>query len=445
MSDPIPPGKRLDSWKAIAEYLQRDVATVARWEKTLGLPVRRIAGAGRSVFADTAEIDEWLRTTKPGPETPDLTVTPPADPTPPSVPTTPARTRVGMLLALVTAVAAILLGVVAPRESAPAADLRIEVTSTGVVARDAAGGERWRHPFPTDYRTMVPAEPSQVVGGADPGIYFGIVARELRANDQVEGGTLNFFSLDGVPQRSFSFDDQVNFNDTSYGAPWVLASFAANEENGRHRVAISAHHHMWNPGLVTILDERWQRRGTFVHDGWIEQVRWLGPERLLVGGFSNGHNGGMVALLDAAALDGQGPEPAGSPQFCQNCGTGAPLRMFVFPRSEFNRVTASRFNRALVTTWTGGLVAQTREVLSADGDVTAIYEFSPSFDLIGAKFNERYWDMHRALEVEGKLTHSRAHCPDRDGPRQTQMWEPATGWRTVQVRPLTRPDHAHRE
>src|SRR6185436_10631484 len=34
-------GKRLDSWKEIAAYLTRDVATVRRWEKREALPVHR--------------------------------------------------------------------------------------------------------------------------------------------------------------------------------------------------------------------------------------------------------------------------------------------------------------------------------------------------------------------------------------------------------------------
>jgi len=34
-------GARLDSWKEIAAYLRRDVATVRRWEKREGLPVHR--------------------------------------------------------------------------------------------------------------------------------------------------------------------------------------------------------------------------------------------------------------------------------------------------------------------------------------------------------------------------------------------------------------------
>ena len=32
---------RLDSWKEIARYLNRDVRTVQRWEETGGLPVYR--------------------------------------------------------------------------------------------------------------------------------------------------------------------------------------------------------------------------------------------------------------------------------------------------------------------------------------------------------------------------------------------------------------------
>ena len=35
------PNDRLDSWKEIAAYLDRDVTTVQRWEKREAMPVRR--------------------------------------------------------------------------------------------------------------------------------------------------------------------------------------------------------------------------------------------------------------------------------------------------------------------------------------------------------------------------------------------------------------------
>src|SRR5215213_1118373 len=66
----VPPSERLDSWKAIADYLDRDVATVRRWERLHRMPVRRIAGRGRSVFAYVSEIDEWLRAMAPVESTP---------------------------------------------------------------------------------------------------------------------------------------------------------------------------------------------------------------------------------------------------------------------------------------------------------------------------------------------------------------------------------------
>jgi TolB-like protein/Flp pilus assembly protein TadD len=51
---------RLDSWKEIAAYLNKEVRTVQRWEKSLGLPVRRLAqGKQGTVFAYKPELDAW--------------------------------------------------------------------------------------------------------------------------------------------------------------------------------------------------------------------------------------------------------------------------------------------------------------------------------------------------------------------------------------------------
>jgi len=51
---------RLDSWKEIASYLQRTLATVRRWEKEEGLPVRRhVHHKKASVYAYRSEIDTW--------------------------------------------------------------------------------------------------------------------------------------------------------------------------------------------------------------------------------------------------------------------------------------------------------------------------------------------------------------------------------------------------
>jgi len=61
--DSSQPDRRLNSWKSIAAYFERDERTVKRWEAQRGLPVHRVPGAGRSsVYAYTSELAEWLKT-----------------------------------------------------------------------------------------------------------------------------------------------------------------------------------------------------------------------------------------------------------------------------------------------------------------------------------------------------------------------------------------------
>lgn len=68
---------RLDSWKEIAAYLNRDVTTVQRWEKREGMPVHRhLHDKMGSVYASRAELDTWARDRSRGaPENSDITST----------------------------------------------------------------------------------------------------------------------------------------------------------------------------------------------------------------------------------------------------------------------------------------------------------------------------------------------------------------------------------
>jgi tetratricopeptide (TPR) repeat protein len=54
-------GRRLDSWKEIAAFFQRDTRTVRRWEQTRRLPVHRVPGRRGYVFAYVGELNLWLR------------------------------------------------------------------------------------------------------------------------------------------------------------------------------------------------------------------------------------------------------------------------------------------------------------------------------------------------------------------------------------------------
>jgi tetratricopeptide (TPR) repeat protein len=55
------PDDRLDGWKRIAIFLNRDVRTVRRWEKGQGLPIRRVMhDKGATVFAYQPDLESWM-------------------------------------------------------------------------------------------------------------------------------------------------------------------------------------------------------------------------------------------------------------------------------------------------------------------------------------------------------------------------------------------------
>lgn len=148
--------RRLDSWKEIAEYLGRDVRTATRWESQ-GLPLHRVPGGkGRSVFAFTTEIDDWMAGRQPG----DIQATVMADPRPPPA----LARRAAPSRAVVVVVCCALGGTLAAavmasrtwRTPLDAAAPRIVVTDSAVSIADASGATRVIHTFARSRRRQPP-------------------------------------------------------------------------------------------------------------------------------------------------------------------------------------------------------------------------------------------------------------------------------------------------
>lgn len=431
------PGRRLTSWKAIASYLGREVRTVMRWEKERGLPVHRGPG-GRSgvVFADMDELDAWTRGHKAEPESalPEPLASPPL--------ARPA-TRRWSVAGAAAGILAVAVGLGGWRVRVSGVDeqpVSVEMTDRAVIARKTDGSERWRHEFVGE--TVAPpfARTSNVIEPLPgEGMLAATAHKIANGTRTIRSGELVWFDPAGTVRRTFSFDDRLTFRSRAYAAPWTLNDYQVNGGGGERRIALASHHEDWGPSIVTILDAQWQRKGSFVHAGWVEYVRWLPDDRLGIAGFSNVKDGGMVALLEANALNGQSPSPPDSEFHCADCGPDRPARYVVMPRSEVNRVSAAPFNRASLAVRANTLLVQTAELPETPSTppAGAVYEFTYQLELVHASYSDRYWDAHRELERLGKIAHTRAQCPDRDGPPQIEIWEPATGWRAQPVTRLT--------
>jgi Tol biopolymer transport system component len=110
-----PPEDRLDSWKEIAAYLNRDVTTVQRWEKREGMPVHRhLHERMGSVYASRAELDAWARgrNLRAAPEIDSNAPSPSLAPQAPGSGTSISLTRRKLVLLLAAAGAALAIGVI---------------------------------------------------------------------------------------------------------------------------------------------------------------------------------------------------------------------------------------------------------------------------------------------------------------------------------------------
>jgi hypothetical protein len=433
--------RRLDSWKEIAEYLGRDVRTATRWEAQ-GLPLHRVPGGkGTSVFAYTHEIDAWMA----GPRSRASGALPPAPP--PAAPSSvepgppPAMRRAGpAAIAAVAALALMATGAAAVARLAPApldpATLRAVATQTEVHVADASGTSRSIHYFKPGAQ-LISIAGARLEDLDRDGVQEVLLAVSNYTNQEarsIEGGEVLAMETTGGVRWRFAFDDAVSFASREFAGPWAFVDLQVRRSAAPSLVAVAAHDFVWWGALVAVLDNNGHRKGTFVNPGWIESVLWLESNRLAIGGFNNLRDEAVLALLDAEHLDGQAPGGAGTPYACTTCPPGSPLFYATFARSELNRVTASRFNRGRVSTLNDRILLTTSETGTEYSEVNAIYEFDRDLRLLTARYSDRYWDEHRRLELEGRISHTREACPDRDGPAAIHVWS-GTEWTRI---PTTR-------
>lgn len=451
---------RLDSWKSIAEYLGRDVRTVVRWEKEKGLPVHTVPGLRRrSVFAYADELDSWLA------GSPQMNGE--ADASAPrgaggassegeeissgdreeeksKTATLESWIRIAQqwnprrsLLVFAGAgfaallVMAYLVSTVLTKTVASSVVEKVTLQEDRVVAWKKNGSEAWSYDLPQGSPRFQTASLLTPVGEIVGEEFLVNVAKQSDNAD-----TYLFFNSAGRLLWKYSPQETLKFGKESFPPPWSTRALHHLTFDGDKRVALALTHHTWWPSMLVLLDPQGRPVGKFVNSGWITSVNsFTGPHGplLLAGGASNSHDGAMIAFLDAHQLAGSSPEEKGSPYECRNCGPGRPLKYFVFPRSELNIATGSTFNFAYGDPKGDQLIVQTVEedTLPMEKHATAVYEFSNDLQLLRASFGNRYWDLHRKLEIEGRIMHSKVECPDRYGPRTVLSWDPQNGWKEL--------------
>lgn len=437
---------RLNSWKEIADYLDRDKRTVIRWEKEKGLPAHRVPGGKRhAVFAYTEEIDNWLSGSLSPAGRPLLSQTAPFENQRRGLFGRNFLSAKTVFLAMASLLFLVAISLVLRDSTIRLA--RISTADNKLVAWNETGKPQWVYQFVQHQDESVTLSQPSYIGDLDgdlsPEVLSAIYFSVLLPKKAVPQHELYCFSNLGKLLWHFQFQETLSFENGTYGPPWFPGELFIYGTPNRTRIAWVVRHQTWWPSVFLLLNNRGQLLGKFVNSGWIHTANLLESSvgrRLLLGGITNASNSGMMAVLDEDHISGSSPEQAGSPYECKTCPEGRPLRYFVFPRSELNLIAGDNPNNVLtIDLRSCEIEVRTYETPEREsgglrtGAVQGIYEFSPQLELKRASFSDAHKDAHRRLELEGKISHPWERCPERKGPTVVRSWEPQSGW--IMLRP----------
>jgi hypothetical protein len=440
-----PDTDRLDGWKEIAAHLRKGVRTVQRWEKELGLPVRRMGtGRGEVVCASRSELDAWraslektadlgARPDEDSGETPASTAAPASQTGAPASQTAApdsARQRrgargwrrtvaagAGTLLLLTAAGVTWIFLSRSPRQPY---DARVEHGRLRVY--DDAGRFLWerRFPFPLSQdpeheasrRTNAPA----YVGDVD-----GDGAREVLFIDNHEtasasSGLFLFDSRGGLRFRH-TVHRRVRFGDMPATGPWrphTMAVVAGRTGSAAIWVAFSDRDQFFT--VIEKIDPAGNLLGEFWHPGMVEVLRpfrFRGRDVMLFGASSNEFNGGALGVLDQTLPTGTAPAQAHK-FTCEGCPTGRPVEYLVFPATELERLQKSTAGVENITVSEGGDVTLTtlhtvdwqRLGRGGVGKGDTLFVLNPSLVPIAAECQPAFRVLHDELHARGLLDHA---------------------------------------
>jgi hypothetical protein len=322
---------RLASWKEISSHLGVDVRTCQRWEKSLGLPVKRIDGSAKSrVFASRAEVDAWMANLSARNGSAKDGGLPPEEF---SQYVRDRRRRrnlihAGLAVAAVLSVAAALI-TFRPRDLVPA-DFRID--GPFLVITNKAGHELWRKDTglpdlmtEKEYRwsfqkrrvirdNNTVAHPRLIIADLDGDgrneILFAII------NDSsTSTGKMVLYDDAGRERWPFDTGTDIVVGNRHYAPDFLVDGFevADADADGRKEIIVVSHVRVESPTRILVLGLDKTIKGEYWNYGQISDFILLDIDRdgrpeLLCAGQNNGYDRPCVFLLDPSRLSGASPQ-----------------------------------------------------------------------------------------------------------------------------------------
>jgi hypothetical protein len=398
----------LSSWKEVAAHLGCDKRTCYRWEKTLGLPVRRVEGASRSrVFAYVDEIDRWRAERLgggPGPGN-----------RPASKAVAKALPLIGLAsVVLVTAVLFIpkLVG------SRPPSDFRIRGAVLSIL--DEKGRELWKYDTGLEnleleaiyrqhfqYRRINPENwagvlPHLIIKDLDadgrPEVLFS-----TQTQDEFNEGELICFGSRGDIRWRIRTGREMRFGEEDFSADFRIHGLVVADLNGdgRSEIVVDSFHRPNFPCQILVLDPAGKTIGEYWSSGQfidivVHDLDGDGKPEIIAGGTNNEYRSGVLAVFKPDRIHGASPQTLDHYE-CRGLDPGTQEFFVLLPRTDVDVVETYQESVAAV------------EVLENDR-ISAVtlfsgiyYEFGFDFRTVEVRSGHRFERLHALAAAEGKV------------------------------------------
>jgi hypothetical protein len=317
--------KKLDSWKEIAAYLDRDVRTVQRWERKKGLPVHRLDDSKRSrVFSYSDEIDNWegeMLSSKKRKES-DLIFSSSRMIRPP---------HILIFLILITFLLLLFISLSINKKSTSCIAMDFKISGSQILIYDENQSvmsfiETGIQNLENDghYRTRFQEKFNE--GG---GYYLPcIIIEDIDHNGCTE--ILYTFQTKDNSKENILFCHNVKtgnelwkfvaggkkaFGNKSYSDDYRILGFNVVDidENGTNEIIVLANHKEDFPGQVIVLDSKGNKIGEYWNSGHINDYGFVdldydGSKEILLAGVNEEWKKPCLAILDFFCIDGHSPQ-----------------------------------------------------------------------------------------------------------------------------------------
>ncbi|MCS7315403.1 MAG: helix-turn-helix domain-containing protein [Bryobacterales bacterium] len=394
----------MSSWKEIAAYLGVTVRSVQRWEKTGGLPVRRL-GRGRSarVVAFSGELDAWVRA---GGASAARSL---SNATQGRRPWWRRWRPLGAVAAVGLAILALALRILA----APGEPESWTWSGDGVLTvRDARSRTLWRKQFPgRQDKPAFATQPPVLIADIDGDGRREVLVQRLPSEPSRTPSSLFCFERTGRERWEFRYNARKTFGGRSFEPEFQPQLVLPVRIAGRGYLVTVANHRIWYPSQVALLDVH---TGRLIEDYWhpglirhclLRDLDGDGREELIFAGINNPGEGFGHAALGVLKLpfsqarrspsraDDRFPPPTG----------GGEYRYVLCPTPDVNRVAGIW---PIPTELSVDHLGRIRLALPLPESGAVVYYFDDTLSVVEARFSDNFAALHERYHRQRLLDHS---------------------------------------